>query len=150
MSRPRVKPIRAFWGGLWVLEWSKKCNFLLYTIIMERQETTYIEFRVKWHHADGLKEGDSTILTLPYLLNDIETVFVSNRFRHFGMSYECWKGENLKLVNKDGLKNDDTPSFKLLLISLTIVSLICKAFGQFGDLFVMEWSKVVISCHIQS
>ena len=73
----------------------QSCNILLYTIIMERQETTYIEFRVKWHHADGLKEGDSTLLTLPNLLNDIQTVFVSNRFRHFWMSYECWKGANL-------------------------------------------------------
>ena len=41
----------------------QSCNFLLYTIIMERQETAYIELRVKLHHTDGL-----TRVTLPNLL----------------------------------------------------------------------------------
>ena len=31
-------------------------NFLLYTIIMEREDTAYIELRVKFLYEDGLKE----------------------------------------------------------------------------------------------
>ena len=36
----------------------QSCHFLLYTIIMERQDTTYTEFRVELLHEDGYKEDD--------------------------------------------------------------------------------------------
>ena len=38
---------------------------------MERQNTLHIELRVKLHHEDGLKEGDSSLYTLFNLLNYI-------------------------------------------------------------------------------
>ena len=45
---------------------------------MERQNTLYIELRVKLHHEDGLKEGDSSLYSLFNLLNYIQTTFQSD------------------------------------------------------------------------
>ena len=45
---------------------------------MERQNTLYIELRVKLQHEDGLKEGDSSLYSLFNLLNDIQTTFQSD------------------------------------------------------------------------
>ena len=56
----------------------QSCNFLIYTIIMERQNTLYIELRVKLHLGDGLKDGDSSLYTLFNLFNYIQTTFQSD------------------------------------------------------------------------
>ena len=63
-------------------------NFLLYMIIMERQETAYIELRVKWHHPDGLIEAAFPLETLSYFPNYIQTKFQ-------GLSYICCNGAKL-------------------------------------------------------
>ena len=47
----------------------QSCNFLLYMIKMERQDTAYIELRVEIHHEDIIKESDSPHQTLSFLLN---------------------------------------------------------------------------------
>ena len=53
----------------------QSCNFLLYMIKMERQDTAYIELRVEIHHEDRVKEGDSPHQTLSFLLNYIPSKF---------------------------------------------------------------------------
>ena len=45
---------------------------------MERQYDAYIELRVYLQHEDGLKESDSSLLTLPHLLSYIQTTFQSD------------------------------------------------------------------------
>ena len=47
----------------------QSCNFLIYMIIIERQDTAYIELMVKLHHADGLKEGETSFKNLYNLHN---------------------------------------------------------------------------------
>ena len=44
-----------------LVEMEQSCNFLIYTIIMERQGTAYIELRVKLHHADGPEDGETSL-----------------------------------------------------------------------------------------
>ena len=47
--------------GAMLAAMEQSCTFLIHTIIMERQDTTYIELRVKLHHADGLKKGETSL-----------------------------------------------------------------------------------------
>ena len=47
----------------------QSCNFFLYMIKMERQDTAYIELRVEIRHEAWIKESDSPHQMLSILLN---------------------------------------------------------------------------------
>ena len=116
-------------------------SFLLYTIIMERQYDAYIELRVYLQHEDGLKESDRSLLTLPHLLSYIQTTFQSDLgILGWAISAEMEQIWNCSM--KMGFKRMTT-SFKLYLISSTIIRPSCKAIWViWGDLCVLEWNKL--------